>query len=119
MDQISTVTQKMADRLVTAVSSEVPDWSEIFHDYREDGESGFALYRTVVRQTSERVWAEEPADFLNLQEELIEIRPAAGPDRWYGLSIHIQRGGEVDVKFDYDPDCIESFDDDELNQRPF
>lgn len=112
------VLQEMAREVVAAADSTAKDWEEIYWDHRQDGDSGSGTERIVARTPTGRVWIPGNVNVYNPRDTLLDLRsPSTG--YWYGIFIHIKRSGEVDVKYDYDPDCIETFFDDEDNHVPF
>jgi hypothetical protein len=50
---------------------------------------------------------------------LWDLRDQIPGGEWFGILVQIDRAGNVDVKYDHNPDCIETFMDDEDSHRPF
>jgi hypothetical protein len=119
VEQIGRLLTEMASLIASATSTQLPDWFEVFFDQREDGDTGSGISRTIAKSDSSRKWIDIPVSVIGLYGDLLDLRDTAGTGHWYGLFIHIKRTGEVNVKYDYNPDCIETFDDDEENHVPF
>jgi hypothetical protein len=119
MEQISKLLKEISSLIVVATSEQLPEWDEVFFDQREDGDTGAGISRTIARSRSSRMWIDLPVNVIGLYGDLLDLRRFAGMGYWYGLIICISRSGEVTVKYNYDRDCIETFDDDEENHVPF
>jgi hypothetical protein len=113
------VLSEMVSEIGKAAASQMPDWRAVLFDHREARSGGSGISRTVAVNENGRSWIEDSVKLYNLLECMLEVRDGLESGHWYGLLIVIKRSGEVDVKYNYDCDCIETFDDDEENHIPF
>lgn len=109
--------KRMASVLSRAATVELPGWNELFFDVRFDG--GTSVERMVIRKDKKRVDIYAPNEVSQYRDRLWTLRKKLPNGDWYGLFMHIDSEGSVEVKYDYDPQCVSTFFEDEDNHRPF
>lgn len=94
-------------------------WLESLYQFCYDNRDS-GVERIVVKGTEGRCTISPiPHEISELLATLDDLRPMLPNSNWWGISVHVTRTGDVDVQYDYDPDCIERFFEDEKAHRPF
>lgn len=118
LEEHSKLLRQFAELFFQSVSQALPAWEEAYFDFRL-GSSECGLDRAIVRSQNTRIGIDLPVELFEIQDGLLELRNQIPGGDWYGLFVHIDRQGNVDVKYDHNSACIETFADDERLQRPF
>lgn len=109
----------MAMEMCRTALEQFPDWTESFYEFCY-GNRDSGVGRLLVRSLDHRMKIfPMPHQLQELFTCLEQLRPKLPNSDWWGMSIHVTRDGAVDVKYDYDPDCIERFFKDEDAHLPF
>ena len=103
--------------LLVQTADAAGEWEELFYDIRYVDDC--ALKRLVLRDATSRRIVHVHGEAGETQAKLWQLRNRRGSDKWFGLSILINRSGQCDVKYDYNANCIEAFARDEKAHRPF
>lgn len=104
-------------QLLAASANELSRWDEIFYDVRYVDDC--ALERTVVRDGANRIPIHALEEVCDIRDTLWDLRNEIPNNQWFGLLIRITNEGKCDVRFNYDPNCIDTFAADEKAHKPF
>lgn len=118
IEQQTELLHQMAAALSDAATEQMPGWDELYYDVRYDS-SDCGLARTIVRRGEEREQIKTPGEIGECRVRLRSLRKKLLDGYWYGLFIYVNSQGAVDVKFNNDANCIDTFSEDEKNHRPF
>lgn len=120
VEQQSELLEELAKFLFSEASSMDSAWEEVFFDFRiDDPKSGCGLGRTILRTSDRRFGITPSIQLTQIRDCLWELRDRVPGGDWFGLSLRVDKACNIDVKYNHDPDCIESFFDDEKAHRPF
>lgn len=118
IEQHGELLRELAVHISREATATDPDWIEAFFDFRLDTpECG--VDRTILRTKSARKGILPPTEMTQVRDCLWQLRDSVPGGMWYGLFVLVDRDGNVDVKYDHYPDCIETFAEDEKAHRPF
>ena len=114
----SELLKEMAERIFLAANAADSNWVEAYFDYRLDTPD-CGIGRAILRTELSRRDFDPPMEVSQALDCLLELRDKVPGGGWFGLFIHVTRNGSVDVRYDHNYDCIDSFSDDIKSQNPF
>ncbi len=110
--------KELAGEMHKSATLATHDWTEAIYQYCYDNRHS-AVLRFVINTPTGRHTPELSHEGGEAMTCIDQIRPKLPDGDWWGILVHLTRDGAVDVKYDYDPDCIERFFEDEDAHQPF
>lgn len=118
IEKHSELLQEFTQQMYREVTSAEPNWVEAYYDFRLEC-TGTGLDRFILRDANSSKALIPSQELTQVRDCLQHLREKTPGGRWFGLFIHLDSKGNVDVKYDHNPDCIDTFFDDLKSHRPF